>query len=60
MIAESPATIDDVDLQEQRQTSKGQPISLQRVVGALQVMLATRRAVRSEDHAYWYTVARGM
>jgi hypothetical protein len=35
-------------------------MSLQRVVSALQVILATRRAVRSEEHAYWYTVARGM
>jgi hypothetical protein len=34
--------------------------SLIRVAAALQVALATRRAARSEEHAYWYTVARGM
>ncbi len=35
-------------------------LSLNRIVAALQLLLATRRAARSEDHAYWYTVARGM
>jgi hypothetical protein len=60
MIAESPATIDAIALPEQRPTSERPPMSLQRVVSALQVILATRRAVRSEEHAYWYTVARGM
>jgi hypothetical protein len=34
--------------------------SLIRVAAALQVALATRRAARSEEHGYWYTVARGM
>jgi hypothetical protein len=35
-------------------------LSLNRIVASLQLLLATRRAARSEDHAYWYTVARGM
>jgi hypothetical protein len=35
-------------------------LSLKDVAAALQVVLATRRAARNEDHAYWYTVARGM
>ena len=34
--------------------------SLNRIAAALQVVLATRRAARNEEHAYWYTVARGM
>ena len=34
--------------------------SLNRIVAALQALLATRRAARNEEHAYWYTVARGM
>jgi hypothetical protein len=35
-------------------------LTLNRIAAALQVLLATRRAARSEEHAYWYTVARGM
>ena len=35
-------------------------LSLNRIAAALQVLLATRRAARNEEHAYWYTVARGM
>ena len=35
-------------------------LSLNRIVAALQLLLATRRAARSEEHAYWYTVARGI
>jgi hypothetical protein len=35
-------------------------MSLKRVAAALQLLLATRRAARCEEHAYWYTVARGM
>ncbi len=35
-------------------------LSLKRIAATLQLMLATRRAARSEEHAYWYTVARGM
>jgi len=36
------------------------PLSVSRIAAALQVVLATRRAARNEEHAYWYTVARGM
>jgi hypothetical protein len=35
-------------------------LSLKRVVSSLQVLLASRRAARSQEHAYWYTIARGM
>ena len=35
-------------------------LSLNRIAAALQVLLATRRAARNEEHAYWYSVARGM
>jgi hypothetical protein len=39
---------------------KDSKLTLNRIAAALQVLLATRRAARSEEHAYWYTVARGM
>ena len=35
-------------------------LSLNRIAASLQVLLASRRAARSAEHAYWYTVARGM
>jgi len=35
-------------------------LSVQRVVASLQVVLATRRAARNDEHAFWYTVARGL
>ena len=38
----------------------GNKFSLNRIVAALQLLLATRRAARNEEHAYWYTVARGL
>jgi hypothetical protein len=38
----------------------GNKLSLNRIVAALQLLLATRRAARNEEHAYWYTVARGL
>jgi hypothetical protein len=37
-----------------------EPMSLPRVVGALQVMLATRRAARNAEHAFWYSVTRDL
>jgi len=59
MIAETPAIA-----QPQSQTEPArieQPsMTVGRVVASLQVLLATRRAARNEDHAYWYTIARGM
>jgi hypothetical protein len=58
MIAEQPST----SVQEPRadRAESVQPISLQRVVAELQVVLATRRAAVSDDYTYWYTIARGM
>ncbi len=35
-------------------------LSLHRIAASLQLVLATRRAAYSEEHAYWYTVARGL
>jgi len=40
--------------------SEAAQLSLSRVVASLQVLLAARRAARSDEHAYWYTIARGM
>jgi hypothetical protein len=51
MSAQQPAT-DPIDILE--------PLSLKRIVAALQVVLATRRAAFSDEHKYWYTLARGM
>jgi hypothetical protein len=35
-------------------------LSLPRVVATLQVVLATRRAARNAEHAFWYHVTRNM
>ena len=43
-----------------RQPPTDEPISVKRIVAALQVVLATRRAAFSDEHKYWYTLARGM
>jgi hypothetical protein len=43
-----------------RTTAFGQPMSLNRIAAALQVVLATRRAARNDEHEYWYSIARGM
>ena len=48
------------------QQSRPEPISgtealsLNRIVGVLQVVLAARRASFTDDDQYWYTIARGM
>ena len=36
----------------------GANLSLRRVAGSLQVMLATRRAARNAEHAVWYSVTK--
>jgi len=36
----------------------GANLSLRRVVGSMQVMLATRRAARNAEHAFLYTVTK--
>jgi hypothetical protein len=59
VIAEAPAP-SAVQESTAAQSDIPAPLSLNRIVAALQVMLATRRAARNEEHAYWYTVARGM
>jgi hypothetical protein len=35
-------------------------LSLPRVVGTLQVVLATRRAARNAEYAHWYSVTRSL
>ena len=37
-----------------------EPISLKRIVGSLQLVLATRRAAFTDEDKYWYTLARAM
>jgi hypothetical protein len=63
MIAESPATA----LPQQQRVVAESPstLSVHRVAAMLQVLLAARRGARtpearSQDEAYWYTVARGI
>jgi hypothetical protein len=58
MITESAVATQDIASRDQRLAA--QPLSLSRIAAALQVVLATRRAARNEEHAYWYTVARGL
>ncbi len=58
MIAESPA----IAVQEDQHTvtDGATPMSLNRVVASLQVMLAARRYSRTEEYVHWYNIARGM
>jgi hypothetical protein len=59
MIADQPAAA----LQPSRPepSDRREPISLNRIVGVLQIVLAARRAApATDDEQYWYTVARGM
>jgi hypothetical protein len=62
MIAESPASIDLAaeSHRDESTTRTSREMTLSRIVASLQVVLATRRAAHSEEHAYWYTIARGM
>lgn len=47
------------DMSNRRPAEHVEALSLNRVAATLQVMLATRRAARSEAHAYWYITGRG-
>jgi hypothetical protein len=60
VIAEAPAHSAVQESKAVPQSDVRAPLSLNRIAAALQVVLATRRAARSEEHAYWYTIARGM
>jgi hypothetical protein len=62
VIAERTATLalENAPSIQSRRPTDGQPLLLSRIVASLQVVLASRRADRNEEHAYWYTVARGM
>jgi hypothetical protein len=50
----------DTQSRPDRNAAFVQPLSLNRIAAALQVVLATRRVARSDEHEYWYSVARGM
>lgn len=61
MLTQSPAVVQP--LSQPASETKAEvdgSLSLNRIAAALQVVLATRRAARSEEHAYWYAVARGI
>jgi hypothetical protein len=58
MLAQKPA----ISVQQPRSVALEtvEPISVKRIVAALQVVLATRRAAYSDENMYWYSLARGM
>jgi hypothetical protein len=56
--AEAAAT--SMDASPRTKSEAARPLSLSSVAGTLQVVLATRRAARNEDYAYWYTGAQSM
>jgi hypothetical protein len=60
VIAEAPARNAVQESAPAQQSDVRAPLSLNRIAAALQVVLATRRAAHSEEHGYWYTIARGM
>jgi hypothetical protein len=66
MIAEAPAypnvnRLPTITPGARDRTQTKPSISLNRVVAALQIMLATRRAAaRDDDYSYWYSIARGL
>jgi hypothetical protein len=60
-IAESIVTAPTATSKAAAASRDEQPsLTLSRVVASLQVVLATRRAIRNDDHAYWYTIGRGL
>ena len=58
MIAQQPAIA--VRRPRSEPISGTEELSLNRVVGVLQVVLAARRAAFTDDDQHWYTIARGM
>jgi hypothetical protein len=68
MIAEPQTTVREIDYTPQLDQSEQLPerpepaplLSVKRIAATLQVVLATRRAARNDEHAYWYTMLRGM
>jgi hypothetical protein len=66
MIAESTASASPASsyvpsaLQPEAPSQARPELSLNRIVATLQVLLASRRAARNEDYAYWYNAARGL
>jgi hypothetical protein len=61
MLAPSPASAIALALPITEKAPKFETkLSLNRIAAALQVILATRRAARSEEHAYRYAFARGI
>jgi hypothetical protein len=74
MLAQSPSPLRSIASAEPKPVARGpqakaiadgsrefdSSFSLKRITATLQVLLATRRAARNQEHAYWYTVARGL
>jgi hypothetical protein len=64
MITEPRTTLREIDYAPQSaRPERPEPVpllSVRRIAATLQVALATRRAARNDEHAYWYTMLRGM
>jgi len=60
MIAESPAITLETPGKDKEIAPVAPEFSLKRIVASLQILLAARREARSNDHAIWYTIARGL
>jgi hypothetical protein len=58
-IAESVAAT-DAPLRRAARQPQREPLSISRVVSAMHLVLATRRNQHSDEHGYWYTLARGI
>jgi hypothetical protein len=59
VIAEHPTTkVAHLELVQSRVDEPS--LSVGRVVASLQLLLAVRRDARNQDHAYWYTISRGL
>jgi hypothetical protein len=62
VIAEAPVptALADNHVIDTNPPTSARSMSVKGVVAGLQVLLAARRSAQSDDHAYWYTVARGI
>jgi len=60
MIAESPSITSETSGQHKEIAPVAPQFSLKRIVASLQILLAARREARRNDHAFWYTIARGL
>jgi hypothetical protein len=60
MISQAPSAARRQSRRSNRRATVNQPISLHRVVGVLQVALATRRIARFDERGSWQVLARGI